>query len=114
MRENRLRDKMLHVWLHEKEHKFLNKYAVKNMSTSSEIIRDGLKGDLKGVASLLFKPPYSLKIKRSLISGIALKSLIVTGFVALVIFLAGGASFAKHLPQAMAPEGYLIRQILEK
>jgi len=33
MRENRLRDKMLHVWLHEKEHKFLNKYAVKNMST---------------------------------------------------------------------------------
>ena len=42
MRENRLRDKMLHVWLHEKEHKFLNKYALKNMSTSSEIIRDWL------------------------------------------------------------------------
>jgi len=39
MRENRLRDKMLHVWLHEKEHKFLNEYAVKNMATSSEIIR---------------------------------------------------------------------------
>ena len=39
MREKRIRTKLFQCWLHQKELKFLNKYAEQNMSTSSEIIR---------------------------------------------------------------------------
>jgi len=39
MRENRLRDKMLHVWLHEKELNFIKKYSTESLMTYSELIR---------------------------------------------------------------------------
>jgi len=64
MRENRLRDKMLHVWLHEKEHKFLNKYAVKNMSTSSEIIRGWIHQVMKNEGYEIKEPLNPEKIKK--------------------------------------------------
>jgi len=43
MREKRLRDKMLHVWLSNKEKDFLTKYSSKSLLTSSEVIRSLLK-----------------------------------------------------------------------
>ena len=64
MRENRLRDKMLHVWLHEKEHKFLNKYAIKNMSTSSEIIRGWIHEVMKNEGYKIKEPLNPEKIKK--------------------------------------------------
>jgi len=39
MRAKRIRTKIFQCWLHSKEFEFLSKYAEKNMSTSSEIIR---------------------------------------------------------------------------
>jgi len=47
MKEHRLRDKMLHVWLHHKEHQFLNDYAEKNLATSSDIIRGWIHAVMK-------------------------------------------------------------------
>jgi len=64
MIEKRLRDKMLHVWLHEKEHKFLNKYAVKNMPTSSEIIRGWIHAVMKSEGYELKEPRNPEDIKK--------------------------------------------------
>jgi len=43
MREKRLRDKMLHVWLSNKEKEFLSEYSDKSLMTSSEVIRSLIK-----------------------------------------------------------------------
>ncbi len=64
MRENRLRDKRLHVWLHPKEHQFLNKYAVKNMSTSSEIIRGWIHEVMKSEGYEILEPRNPETIKK--------------------------------------------------
>jgi len=47
MREKRIRTKLFHVWLHPKELEFLNEYAEKNMSTSSEVVRGWLREIMK-------------------------------------------------------------------
>jgi len=47
MRQKRVRDKLFQVWLHHKELEFLNDYADKNMSTSSEIVRGWLREIMK-------------------------------------------------------------------
>ena len=43
MKEKRLRDKKLHVWLSNKEKDFLTKYADKSLMTSSEVVRSLLR-----------------------------------------------------------------------
>jgi hypothetical protein len=47
MKENRLRDKMLHVWLSKKEKDFLTKYSSKSLMTSSEVIRSLIRQLMK-------------------------------------------------------------------
>ena len=47
MRQKRIRTKLFRVWLHPKELKFLNDYAEKNMSTSSEVVRGWLREIMK-------------------------------------------------------------------
>ena len=47
MRQKRVRTKLFQVWLHPKELEFLNEYADKNMSTSSEIVRGWLREIMK-------------------------------------------------------------------
>jgi len=47
MREKRLRDKMLHVWLSNKEKDFLVEYSDKSLITSSEVIRSLIKQLMK-------------------------------------------------------------------
>jgi len=64
MKENRLRDKMLHVWLHSKEHRFINNYAVKNMSTSSEIIRGWIHEVMKSEGYEIPEPRNPETIKK--------------------------------------------------
>ncbi|NIP39180.1 MAG: hypothetical protein GWO07_13725 [Candidatus Dadabacteria bacterium] len=43
MKENRLRDKMLHIWLSKQEKDFLADYSSKALMTSSEVIRSLLR-----------------------------------------------------------------------
>jgi len=47
MRQKRIRTKLFRVWLHPKELEFLNEYAEKNMSTSSEVVRGWLREIMK-------------------------------------------------------------------
>ena len=47
MKEKRLRDKKLHVWLSNKEKDFLTKYADKSLMTSSEVVRSLLRQLMK-------------------------------------------------------------------
>jgi len=47
MREKRLRDKMLHVWLSNKEKEFLSEYSDKSLMTSSEVVRSLLRQLMK-------------------------------------------------------------------
>ena len=56
MREKRIRTKMFNCWLHEKELKFLNSYAEKNLVTSSEIIRGWIHEVMKREGHILNEP----------------------------------------------------------
>ncbi len=47
MRTKRLRTKMFHVWLHEKEFDYLNKFADANLLTASEVIRHWIHKSMK-------------------------------------------------------------------
>ena len=47
MREKRIRTKLFNVWLHPKEHQFLNKYAEKNLLSASELFRGWLHQVMK-------------------------------------------------------------------
>jgi len=64
MKENRLRDKMLHVWLHKKELKFLNGYAEKNLATSSDIIRGWIHEVMKSEGYEILEPRNPETIKK--------------------------------------------------
>jgi len=55
-REKRIRTKMFNCWLHPVELKFLNDYAEKNMSTSSEIIRGWIHEVMKMEGYEIFEP----------------------------------------------------------
>ena len=47
MKEKRLRDKKLHIWLSNKEKDFLTKYSKKSLMTSSEVIRSLIRQLMK-------------------------------------------------------------------
>ena len=47
---------MFNCWLHEKELKFLNDYAEKNLSTSSEIIRGWIHAVMKSEGDEILEP----------------------------------------------------------
>ena len=47
MKDQRLRSKLFQCWLHPKEVRFLNRYAKKNLSTSSDIFRGWLHEVMK-------------------------------------------------------------------
>jgi len=64
MREKRIRTKLFNVWLHPKEHQFLNMYAVKNMSTSSEMIRGWIHEVMKNEGYKIKEPLNPEKIKK--------------------------------------------------
>ena len=64
MREKRIRTKMFNCWLHEKELKFLNDYAEKNLVTSSEIIRGWLHEVMKSEGYEIKEPRNPEKIKK--------------------------------------------------
>ena len=55
---------MFNCWLHEKELKFLNSYAIKNMATSSEIIRGWLHEVMKSEGYEIKEPLNPEKIKK--------------------------------------------------
>ncbi len=55
---------MVHVWPQEKEHKFLNKCALKNISTSSEIIRGYLHEVMKNEGYEIKEPRNPKKNKK--------------------------------------------------
>jgi len=63
MKENRLRDKMLHVWLSNKEKDFLTKYSSMSLMTSSEVIRSLLRQLMKQEGFELKEPLLSERIK---------------------------------------------------
>ena len=56
MREKRIRTKLFNVWLHPKEHQFLNKYADKSLMTSSEVIRFLIKELMKSEGVSIKEP----------------------------------------------------------
>ena len=60
MREKRIRTKLFNVWLHPKEHQFLNKYADKSLMTSSEVIRSLLRQLMKQEGIQLQEPKLEL------------------------------------------------------
>ena len=64
MKENRLRDKMLHVWLSKKEKDFLTKYSSKSLMTSSEVIRSLLRQLMKQEGVELKEPKLEFNNKR--------------------------------------------------
>jgi len=55
---------MFNCWLHEKELKFLNSYAEKNLATSSEIIRGWLHEVMKREGYELTEPTLPESIKK--------------------------------------------------
>jgi len=61
MKENRLRDKMLHVWLSKKEKEFLTKYSRKSLLTSSEVIRSLIRQLMKQEGVELKEPKLNYK-----------------------------------------------------
>ena len=63
-REKRVRTKMFNCWLHEKELKFLNDYAEKNLATSSEIIRGWIHEVMKREGYELNEPTLPESIKK--------------------------------------------------
>ena len=64
MKENRLRDKMLHVWLSNKEKEFLTKYSSKSLMTSSEVVRSLLRQLMKQEGVELKEPKLEFNNKR--------------------------------------------------
>lgn len=60
----RLRTKRINVWLHEKELKFLNSYAEKNLVTASEIIRGWIHEVMKREGYELNEPTLPESIKK--------------------------------------------------
>jgi len=64
MKEKRLRDKMLHVWLSNKEKDFLTKYSSKSLMTSSEVIRSLLRQLMKQEGVELKEPKLEFNNKR--------------------------------------------------
>jgi len=64
MIQKRLRQKMFRVWLNEKEHKFLNKYAEKNLLSASELFRGWLHEVMKNEGYEIKEPLNPEKIKK--------------------------------------------------
>jgi len=64
MKEKRLRDKKLHVWLSNKEKDFLTKYADKSLMTSSEVVRSLLRQLMKQEGIELKEPKLEFNNKR--------------------------------------------------
>ena len=64
MREKRIRTKMFNCWLHEKELKFLNDYAEKNLATSSDIIRGWIHEVMKSEGYEILEPRNPETIKK--------------------------------------------------
>lgn len=61
MKEKRLRDKMLHVWLSNKEKEFLTKYSRKSLLTSSEVIRSFIRQLMKQEGIEIKEPKLEFK-----------------------------------------------------
>jgi len=64
MKEKRLRDKKLHVWLSNKEKDFLTKYADKSLMTSSEVVRSLLRQLMKQEGIEIKEPKLEFNNKR--------------------------------------------------
>ncbi|MDA2918596.1 hypothetical protein MYX76_03710 [Desulfobacterota bacterium AH_259_B03_O07] len=47
MRQKRIRTKLFHVWLHEKELEYITNYAEENLTTASELIRYWIHQSMK-------------------------------------------------------------------
>ncbi len=63
MKEKRLRDKKLHIWLSKKEKEFLTKYADKSLMTSSEVVRSLLRQLMKQEGVELKEPKLEFNNK---------------------------------------------------
>lgn len=63
MRRKRIRTKLFHVWLHEKELEYMNNYAEENLMSASELIRHWIHQSMKR-EGLLKDVSINTKIKK--------------------------------------------------
>ena len=61
MREKRVRSKLFNVWLHPKEHEFLNSFAEQSLMTSSDVVRTLIKQMMKQEGVEFKEPKLNLK-----------------------------------------------------